>query len=190
MGWRRNLLSESPEHCHQVVMESPIIFDAELNKLRAIGGDFESHTIPCTWPVSEGAAGLESAVHRICLEAESAVDNGGRLIILSDRGVDHQNVAVPMLVAVGAVHHHLSRVGKRMRASIIAETAEARDVHQIACLIGYGASAINPYLAFETARELIEKGQVEGGFAAQPSTTRRLSKTASSRSCPRWASRS
>ncbi len=70
-----------------------------------------------------------------------------------------------MLVAVGAVHHHLSRVGKRMRASIIAETAEARDVHQIACLIGYGASAINPYLAFETAREMIEKGQVEGGFA-------------------------
>ncbi len=166
MGWRRNLLSESPEHCHQVVMESPIIFDAELNKLRAIGGDFESHTIPCTWPVSEGAAGLENAVRRICLEAESAVDNGGRLIILSDRGVDHQNVAVPMLVAVGAVHHHLSRVGKRMRASIIAETAEARDVHQIACLIGYGASAINPYLAFETARELIEKGQVEGGFAS------------------------
>ncbi|MBN8710377.1 MAG: glutamate synthase subunit alpha [Verrucomicrobia bacterium 61-8] len=165
MGWRRNLLSESPEHCHQVVMESPIIFDAELNKLRAIGGDFESHTIPCTWPVSEGAAGLENAVRRICLEAESAVDNGGRLIILSDRGVDHQNVAVPMLVAVGAVHHHLSRVGKRMRASIIVETAEARDVHQIACLIGYGASAINPYLAFETAREMIEKGQVEGGFA-------------------------
>ncbi len=165
MGWRRNLLSESPEHCHQVVMESPIVFDAELNKLRAIGGDFESHTIPCTWPVTEGAAGLENAVHRICLEAESAVDNGGRLIILSDRGVDHQNVAVPMLVAVGAVHHHLSRVGKRMRASIIAETAEARDVHQIACLIGYGASAINPYLAFETAREMIEKGQVEGGFA-------------------------
>ena len=140
------------------------MLDAEVAKLSAVGGEFPARTIPCLWPISEGAAGLENAIHRICREAESAVDEGIRLIILSDRGVDFQNVAVPMLLAMGAVHHHLRRVGKRMKASMICETAEARDVHQIACLIGFGASCVNPYLAFETLRELIEKGSVEPDF--------------------------
>ncbi|HEY5778626.1 MAG TPA: glutamate synthase large subunit [Terrimicrobiaceae bacterium] len=164
LGWRRNLLSETPEHCRQIIVESPVLLDAEVAKLSAVGGEFPARTIPCLWPISEGAAGLENAIHRICREAESAVDEGIRLIILSDRGVDFQNIAVPMLLAMGAVHHHLRRVGKRMKASMICETAEARDVHQIACLIGFGASCVNPYLAFETLRELIEKGSVEPDF--------------------------
>ena len=99
---------------------------------------------------------------RICRDAEAAVDDGCHLVVLSDRGVDHANVPVPMLLAMGAVHHHLTRVGKRMRVSIICETGEARDVHHMACLIGYGASSIVPYLAFATCREIIEKMPAEG----------------------------
>src|SRR4030095_4021830 len=87
----------------------------------------------------------------------TAVSQGARLVILSDRTTDHANVAVPMLLATGAVHHHLINVGKRMKASLICESGEARDVHQIACLIGYGASAICPYLAFDSIREIIDQ---------------------------------
>ena len=164
LGWRRNLLSETPEHCRQIILESPLLLDAELEKLVAVGGEFPARSIPCVWPVAEGVSGLENAIRRICREAEEAVDGGIRLLVLSDRGVDFQNVGVPMLLAVGAVHHHLRRVGKRMKASLICETGEARDVHQIACLIGFGASCVDPYLAYETLRELIEKGSVDPDF--------------------------
>jgi glutamate synthase (NADPH/NADH) large chain/glutamate synthase (ferredoxin) len=102
---------------------------------------------------------LEKAVNRICSEAEAAVSRGARLVILSDRAIDTAHAAVPMLLATGAVHHHLIRAGKRMKASIICESGEARDVHQVACLIGYGASAVSPYLIFDSAREII--GQIK-----------------------------
>lgn len=164
MGWRRNLLSETPEHCRQIMLESPILLNPELEKLLTLHHDFPVRTISCLWPVAEGTAGLQTAIHRICKEVETAVDEDVRIIVLSDRGVDHQNVAAPMLMAMGAVHHHLRRVGKRMKASMICETAEARDVHQIACLVGFGASCVNPYLAFETLREIIEKGEIELEF--------------------------
>ncbi len=164
LGWRRNLLSETPEHCRQVMLNSPVLLDSEVEKLKSLGGDFAAITISCLWPASEGAAGLEKSVRRICQEVENAVNQDIRIIVLSDRGVDHENVSVPMLLAMGAVHHHLRRVGKRMKASMICESAEARDVHQVACLIGYGASCVNPYLAFESLRELIEKGTIEPDF--------------------------
>ena len=164
LGWRRNLLSETPEHCRQVMLDTPILLDDEVEKLKAIGGEFPAATVSCLWPVSEGPEGLEKAIKRICAEVEAAVDKDSRILILSDRGVDHEHAAAPMLLVMGAVHHHLSRVGKRMKAGVICETAEARDVHQIACLIGYGASCVNPYLALETLRELIEKGSVEADY--------------------------
>ncbi len=164
IGWRRNLLSESPDHCRQVMLDSPILLDSELQAVCAIGGDFASATISCLWPASEGADGLEGAIKRICAEVEAAVDGEARIIVLSDRGVDHEHIAAPMLLVMGAVHHHLRRVGKRMKAGMICETAEARDVHQIACLIGYGASAVNPWLALETLRELMEKGDIKEPF--------------------------
>jgi glutamate synthase domain-containing protein 2/glutamate synthase domain-containing protein 1/glutamate synthase domain-containing protein 3 len=164
LGWRRNLLSETPEHCRQVMLDSPVLLDCEVEKLKAIGGEFPAATVSCLWPVAEGPEGLEGAVKRICSEVEAAVDKDVRIIILSDRGVDHEKAGAPMMLVMGAVHHHLRRVGKRMKASMICETAEARDVHQIACLIGYGASCVNPYLAFETLRELIEKGSVDPDF--------------------------
>jgi len=157
LGWRRNLLGESPEHADLVMLDSPILLDSEIAALRAIGERQRSATVSVLWPVSEGAAGLAAAIERIRQEAEAAVDAGARILILSDRGVDHDHVAAPMLLALGAVHHHLSRVGKRMKTSLLCETGEARDVHQIACLVGFGAAAINPYLAFETLREIVEK---------------------------------
>ncbi len=122
--------------------------------------DHKSATISVLWNVAEGADGIEEAVNRISAEAERAIDDSVRLIILSDRGVDHDHIAIPMLLATGAVHHHLTRIGKRMKCSIICDSGEARDVHQIACLIGYGASAVCPYVAYATIRELLEKGQL------------------------------
>jgi len=161
LGWRRNLLSESPEHCRQVMLESPILLDDELARLCAIGGEFSAQTISCLWPVTEGEGGLEKAVYRICKEVEQAVDEEARIIVLSDRGVDEHNVAAPMLLVMGAVHHHLCRVGKRMKASMVCESGEARDVHQIACLVGYGASCVNPYLGLETITEVRENMLLE-----------------------------
>ncbi|HEY5893478.1 MAG TPA: glutamate synthase large subunit [Chthoniobacterales bacterium] len=160
MGWRRNLLGETPEHAKLIESPSPVLLDHELEFLKNFQDPaFKLQTIEALWPVSEGPDGLKKAVEKICAEAEAAAEKGARLILLSDRRVDANRVAVPMLIATGAVHHHLTRVGKRMKVSILCETGEARDVHQIACLIGYGASLVNPYLGFETLREIIERGQ-------------------------------
>ncbi|MBV9275328.1 MAG: glutamate synthase large subunit, partial [Verrucomicrobia bacterium] len=164
MGWRRNLLGETPQHAKLVFSASPLLLSHEFEALKNLSDpEHKATTIPVHWLEMEGPGGLESAVHRIAVEAEHAVDAGCRLVVLSDQGVDHEKVAVPMLLAVGAVHHHLIRVGKRMKCSLIAETGEARDVHQIACLIGYGASAVYTYLAFDTIRELFERGTLGEG---------------------------
>ena len=163
MGWRRNLFGETPEHARLISATGPILFEHELTALRQHDApESKLATVDATWPLSAGKEGLEAAVTRICAEAEAAVDAGCHLVVLSDRNVDHANVPVPMLLAMGAVHHHLTRSGKRMRVSIICETGEARDVHQMACLIGYGASSIVPYLGFSTCREIIEKLPPEG----------------------------
>ncbi len=167
LGRRKNLLSETPGHCRQIMLDSPILLDCELERLKGLDADFPAHTLACLWPVAEGPGGLEGAVRALCREAEAAVDDGARVLVLSDRGVDAGNAAIPMLLAMSAVHHHLRRAGKRMRVGVICETAEARDVHQIACLIGYGASCVNPWLAFETLSGLVEAGKAgEDGFAA------------------------
>jgi glutamate synthase domain-containing protein 2/glutamate synthase domain-containing protein 1/glutamate synthase domain-containing protein 3 len=167
MGWRRNLLGESPDHASLIHSDSPILLEHELETLRTLAADYPQHkavTISVLWDVADGPAGLEQAINRICIEAENAVDDSARLVVLSDRGVDHSHIAVPMLLATGAVHHHLTRVGKRMKCSVICDSGEARDVHQIACLISYGASAVCPYLAYETGREILEKGGFPEGM--------------------------
>src|SRR6202011_5819453 len=164
MGWRRNLLADTPEHANLIHSDSPVFFEHELSALRSIpDAEHKAETISVLWDVEAGESGMEQAVTRISQEAEKAVDASARLIILSDRGVDSERIAIPMLLAVGAVHHHLIRAGKRMQCSIICDTGEARDVHQIACLVSYGASAICPYLAYETVRELLEKGTLGEG---------------------------
>jgi len=158
MGWHRNLFTETPDHARMLTANTPIFFNHQLDAIRHLDNpDLKSVPISILWKTADGEEGLEIAIKRICQEAEAAIENGARLLILSDKGVDHHHAAAPMLLATGGVHHHLTRVGKRMKAAIICETGEARDVHQMACLIGYGASAINPYLAFETIREILEK---------------------------------
>ena len=161
LGWRKNLLAETPEHARLVQLDSPVLLEHEFEALKHLEGEDHPHAVvDAVWPLAEGEAGLEKAIARLCEEAEAAVQAGARILILSDRKVDHAHVAVPMLLATGAVHHHLIRAGKRMKASIVCETGEARDTHQLACLIGYGASAVYPYLALETARELLEQLRV------------------------------
>ncbi|MCB1233840.1 MAG: glutamate synthase subunit alpha, partial [Verrucomicrobiae bacterium] len=157
IGPERNLLTESAEHARVIHLESPFLFTHQLEGLKKLESDFPAREVDTTWPVAEDAVGLEAAVDRLCATAEEAVDGGARLLILTDRAMDHERAPIPALLATGAVHHHLSRRKKRMMTSLIVDTAEARDVHQMACLIGFGATALCPWLAHETVREIIEK---------------------------------
>jgi glutamate synthase domain-containing protein 2/glutamate synthase domain-containing protein 1/glutamate synthase domain-containing protein 3 len=155
LGWQRNLLDETPDHAKVVHLTSPFLFEGELQELKNLK-DFPSRTLDITWPVSEGRAGLKNALVRLCHEAGHAVQDGIRILILSDRALDHGRAAIPALLATGAVHQHLNRKQVRMRLSLVVDTGEARDTHHMATLFGFGASAVCPYLAFETIREALE----------------------------------
>ncbi|MEX2599649.1 MAG: glutamate synthase large subunit, partial [Dehalococcoidia bacterium] len=162
LGARRSILEESEEHAGLLRLDSPILTDAQLAQLRsAKDTPFQTKTVSALFPVKGGEDAFREAVDRLCAEAEAAVDEGVTLLVLSDRGVDTAHAAVPMLLATGAVHHHLIRAGKRMRTALAVETGDARDMHQFALLIGYGASAINPYLALAVIRGLITEGHDE-----------------------------
>ncbi|HEY4412267.1 MAG TPA: glutamate synthase large subunit [Gaiellaceae bacterium] len=150
VGSERNLLDETPEHARQLVIENPILHDDELERLRQVESDvFRSHTIDITWPVREGASGLQRAIGDICAEADEALANGANILILSDRAAGPERVPVPSLLATAAVHHHLVREGTRLQTGIVVESGEPRSVHSIAVLVGYGAAAVNPYLMLE-----------------------------------------
>ncbi len=156
LGWQRNLIAETPEHARMLYLEHPILFDHELSALADYQETFPQRTLDITWPLSDGAPGLEKAVEALCRKAEEAADDEVRILILSDRAVDHQRVPIPALLAVGAVHHHLNRVHKRMRLSLVVDTGEVRDTHSAATMFGFGAQAICPYLAYESIREVLE----------------------------------
>ncbi len=159
LGRRRSFFDETEQHARLIHLASPLMIDEEIEALRRIAEPaFHAITLPTLFEVTDGAEAMEQALLTLCAQASMAVDDGATILILSDRGVTSSRAPMPMLLAVGAVHHHLIREGKRMKASIIAETGEARDVHQIALLIGFGASAVNPYLAFATLRMLAEEG--------------------------------
>ncbi|MDQ3742665.1 MAG: glutamate synthase large subunit [Actinomycetota bacterium] len=163
VGAERNLLGESPEHAHQLVMDQPILRNVELETLRHVEHDvFASHTIDITWPVEEGPEGLAKRIAEICDEAYAAIAYGANILILSDRAVKGARVGIPSLLAVAAVHHHLVRAGTRLRAGLVLESGEPREVHHFATLIGYGCSAINPYLLLDTVDELVAEGRVPG----------------------------
>ncbi len=168
LGPRLSFLEESEYHARLIRLSGPVLTDQELETLRH-RPDFPTATLSTLFPVAEGAVGLEAALGRLSDEASRAVDAGHALVILSDRGVDAEHAAIPALMAVGAVQHHLIRHGKRMRVSLLVETAEAWEVHHLACLIGYGASAVNPYLAFQTVRTLAagEEPPLDPGVAVQ-----------------------
>ncbi len=150
IGPEGNLLETTEEHCHRLLVPHPIVTNEELAALKHLDHrGWRSRTIDITWPRSEGAAGLTAALDRICRQAEEAIDQGYSLVVLSDRAVCADRVPLSALMAVGAVHHHLVRQAKRTRIGIVVETGEAREVHHHCLLVGYGADAINPYLAFE-----------------------------------------
>ena len=157
-----NLLEPNPEICKMVLLKRPIITNQELDilcNLRYKG--FNTRKLSMTFPVKEGAEGITKALERLCKEAEAAVDEGCNYIVLSDRGVNADNAPIPSLLATSAVHHHLIDCKKRLQTALVVETADAREVMHFALLSGYGASAINPYLAFAVINDLVERQEIQ-----------------------------
>ena len=160
-----SLMELSPEMCKMVLLKRPIITNRELDllcNLRYKG--FNTRKLAMTFPVSEGAEGMARGIERLCAEAEKAVDEGYNYVILSDRGVNAGNAPIPALLATSAVHHHLIDKKKRVQTALVIETADAREVMHFALLVGYGASAINPYLAFAVLNDLVERKELQLDF--------------------------
>ena len=175
IGPRPNLFDFAGQSVRKrLEVRQPILTNEDLEKIRAIGdmddNPFRSTTLDVTYPAADGAAGMAGALDRLCAAAEQAVHDGINIIILSDRMIRRERVAIPALLATAGVHHHLIRVGLRTSAGLVVETGDAREVHHFALLAGYGAEAINPYLAFETLvamrGELTEVTSEKGGGEA------------------------
>jgi len=151
IGTERNILDETPQHCHTLKLPHPIVTNRDLEKLRRVSrGDFLGATLPMLFRASGGEKELESALDGLCRRASLAIRDGYTLLILSDRGVDDEYAPIPSLLALTAVHNHLVREHTRSQCALIIESGEPREVMHFALLIGYGASAVNPYLAIET----------------------------------------
>ena len=158
LGPERDLLKAEPESCRLIKILSPVMDNSDLARLREIKRDgFKTVTLNMTYRVSEGGPGLRNAMDRLCQEVDKVIADGATILILSDRATDREFAPIPSLLATSGVHHHLVREGTRTRATLIVETGEAREVHHYCLLIGYGASAINPYLAFETVDDMIRQ---------------------------------
>jgi len=161
----KNILEPLPEHCKMVGLSNPIITNRELDLLMHLEyKGFKTTVIPMLFDPKKGAAGLEKAIEELCIKAEKAVDAGNNYIIISDRGVDAENAPIPSLLAVSAVHHYLVDRRKRMQIDIVVESAEPREVMHFALLFGYGANAVNPYLAFAILDDLIKKDTIHLDF--------------------------
>jgi glutamate synthase (NADPH/NADH) large chain len=164
IGPRPNLLGHEAGSHKRLEVAQPVLTDADLEKIRSISelvdGAFRTATIDATWPAEEGAGGLEKAVERICNQATEAVLADNNILILSDREVSEDRIPIPALLATAAVHHHLIRQGLRMQTGLVVETGEAREVQHFCVLAGYGAEAVNPYLAFETLEQIRIENEV------------------------------
>ncbi|HOM70952.1 MAG TPA: glutamate synthase large subunit, partial [Armatimonadota bacterium] len=163
IGPERNLLDTKPESCRQIALDSPIITNEELEKLRNVNlPGFKSVTLPILFNPEEGGAGLEKALDELFSSADAAIEAGANIIILSDRGVSEDKAPIPALLAVAGLHHHLIRAETRTKVGIVLESGEPREVHHVALLIGYGLGALNPYLAIETIEDMVRQGLIEG----------------------------
>jgi glutamate synthase (NADPH/NADH) large chain/glutamate synthase (ferredoxin) len=161
LGRTGNLLDETPEHAHHLVLSQPILRNQELETLRHVTHDvFRTHTIDISWPIDDGPEGMQVRLANVCDEAHDAIEAGITILILSDRRTSAERAPIPALLAVGAVHQHLVRHGNRLRAGLVLESGEPREVHHMATLIGYGANGVNPYLLLDTAGELAAEGGV------------------------------
>src|ERR1039458_6060681 len=162
VGSRSGLLEPKPESCSVIRLEQPILTDEELDKLRFINQpSFKSETLSILFHAADGAKGLESALEKLFAAADKAIKDGANIFILSDRGVSPEMAPIPALLATAGLNHHLIRNGTRGRIGLVLESAEPREVHHFALLIGYGCSAINPYLAYETIEDLIHEGLLQ-----------------------------
>jgi len=160
IGPEANLLEPGPENCRQLVLPFPIIDNDELARIIHAAGEggreeLVSHTVRALYPVTSGGAGLERRLEEIFDEVSTAIDDGARIIVLSDRNTDETFAPIPSLLVTAAVHHHLVRTKQRTQVGLVVESGDAREIHHMALLIGYGAGAINPYLAFESIEDLI-----------------------------------
>jgi glutamate synthase (ferredoxin) len=159
-GGELNLLEPTPESCRQIALDLPIVDNDQMARLRQLEGwrGFKSVTLPMLFIASEGAPGMEQALESLFEKASAAIDQGASLIILSDRGVNAEMAPIPSLLACSGLHHHLVRQGQRVKAGLLIECGDAREVHHFALLLGYGAGTINPYVAFETLDDMIRQG--------------------------------
>ncbi|TAM39476.1 glutamate synthase subunit alpha, partial [bacterium] len=161
LGPSKNIFEETPQHCHKLLARRPILTNEELETIKAIKkGGFKTKTISLLFKVSL-KEGFAKTLEQICKEAAKAIQDGYTFIILSDRGVDKEHAAIPALLAVAAVHHHLVRNSLRTQISIILESAEPREVHHFGLLFGYGADCVNPYLGFKAVEYLVTQGEVQ-----------------------------
>lgn len=160
-----NILSPNESHCKMVRLPQPILTNRQLDILCNIRyKGFNTIKLPMVFEASKGAEGLKEALDNLCHMAEQSVNDGINYIILSDRGVDETHAAIPSLLAVSAVHHYLISVQKRMETALVVESGETREVMHAALLIGYGASAINPYMAFAVLDDLVKRGEVQMNY--------------------------
>lgn len=163
IGREGNLLDETPEHCHQLKLPHPVLSNDDMKKLYNLDVEsYKSCVLSMHFDAELGPKGLEPALADLCKKAEQKIDEGYSLLILSDRDISGSKAPIPALLATSAVHHHLIKTQKRQLTGLIVETGEARDVMHFACLIGFGASAVNPYLAFEIIAKLKEQGKIQG----------------------------
>jgi glutamate synthase (NADPH/NADH) large chain len=162
VGNNGNLLDESPMHCHTVALEHPILTSKELEKLRSIDtGIFQAKTLQCYFRADGKNGSLKKGLDRLCRYAVDAVEDGFEVIILSDRAIDSEHAPIPSLLAVSAVHHHLIRKGYRGQVGLVVEAGDVWEVHHFACLLAFGATAINPYLAMASIRNMKWNGEIE-----------------------------
>ncbi len=167
-GRRPNLFDETESHARLLRIDHPILRNADLARIKeSTKPGVKAITISTLFPVSQGSNGLESALERIRTEASRAIKQGFTILVLSDRGVDSENTFIPSLLATAAIHHHLIREKTRTQADILVESGEPREVHHFALLYGYGASAINPYLAFESLASIRESVASDGTMPLQ-----------------------
>src|SRR3989441_421856 len=163
VGPEGNLLAAEPGSCRQIVLKGPVLSNEDLAKLAHVSAlGFKAVTLPMLYPVTEGAPGLERAIEALQQRASRAIAGGHNVLVLSDRGVTRELAPIPSLLATAAVHHHLVRHGERTRCGLVVETGDARGVHHMCLLIGYGAGAVNPWVAFETLDDLIQEGVLAG----------------------------
>ncbi len=163
LGSERNLLHPTPDSCEQLRLRNPVVTNDELERLKlAHKSGFEWATLPILFPADGGEKELERALDELFAAADRAIDDGAHILILSDRGVDRDTAPIPALLAVAGLHHHLVREGRRTRVGIVLESGEPREVHHFCALLGYGATAINPYMVYEAFADMCEEGMLPG----------------------------